>query len=152
MFWLAVITTRLEVHRKREDWNDFEKVAAEATSFIEGEVEKLRLRRTVDLSNLAWVAHDVGACMMWAKKYAEAKRFLQVAIDSKDEAWHHFFMAVSIWASEKNREKTLYHLKAAQDFVGNPLNRGRYYQFFLETPEFSDVRRDKEFLKVLGKE
>ena len=32
----------------------------------------------------------------------------------------------------------------------NPLNRDMFHQTFLETPEFLDVRGDKEFLKVLG--
>lgn len=150
MFWLAVITTRLEVHRKQEDWSGFDQVVAEAISYVKGEVEKLNSEHGIDLSNLAWVAHDVGVCLMWAGRYEQAKYLLQVAIDSQDEAGTHFFLAACIWASEKDREKTLHHLKSAQSFVRNSGNRGRYYYFFLETPEFSDVKDDGEFLEALG--
>ena len=99
-----------------------------------------------------WLAHDVGCCLLWSKKYNEAKRFLQVAIDLEDNNnYGHFQLAVSIWASEKDREKTLHHLKVAQNYyVVNPYNQDTYYPTFLETPEFSDVKDDKEFLKVLG--
>ena len=62
-------------------------------------------------------------------------------------------LAVSIWASEKDRKKTLDYLKIAQDkFVVRTLNYpDSYYPTFLEMPEFSDVKDDPEFLKVLGK-
>ena len=87
---------------------------------------------------------------MWSKKYSEARHFLQIAVDlSRYDACTHFFLAVSIWASEKDREKTLHHLKATQDYVLNP-NRDMYYSNFLETAEFSDVKDDPEFLKALG--
>ena len=64
----------------------------------------------------------------------------------------HFMLAVSIWASEKDREKTLQHLKVAQnDYMVEPYNyQDTYYPTFVETPEFSDVQKDPEFLKVLG--
>ena len=40
-------------------------------------------------------------------------------------------------------------MKAAQTFVYNPLNRGRYYHFFRETPEFNDVLDDPDFLEIV---
>ena len=149
-FWLAVRTNRLLVYSKQEDWDRFNQVVTEASTFIEGEVEKRNTGHPVNLGDLTWVAHDIGCCLMWSKKHNEAKRFLQVAIDLGNNAWSHFYLAVSIWASEKNRETTLHHLKVAQNIVLNPLNRDMYHQTFLETPEFSDVKDDKEFLKVLG--
>ena len=147
-FWLAVRTNRLLVYSKREDWDRFDQVFTEVGAFIEGEVEKRNAGHSVDLSNLAWAAHDFGCCLLWSKKYDEAKRFLQIAIDSWDDPGTHFFLAVSTWAAEKDREKTLHHLKVTQDFVLS--NRDGYYETFLETPEFSDVKDDKEFLQVLG--
>ena len=149
-FWLAVRTNRLLVYSKQEDWERFNQVVTEASTFIEGKVEKQNTGHPVNLGDLTRAAHDIGCCLMWSKKYNEAKRFLQVAIDSGNDAWGHFYLAVSIWASEKNRETTLHHLKVAQDIVLNSLNRDMYHQTFLETPEFSDVKDDKEFLKVLG--
>ena len=149
-FWLAVRTNRLLVYSKQEDWDRFNQVVTEASTFIEGEVQKQNTGSPGNLGDLTWAAYDIGYCLIWSKKYNEAKRFLQVAIDSGNEAWSHFYFAVSIWASEKNRETTLHHLKVAQDIVLNALNRDMYHQTFLETPEFSDVKDDKEFLKVLG--
>ena len=150
-FWLSVITTRLLVYGKQKDWSHFDQVLAEGRAFIKGELEKRNAGHSVNIGNLTWAAHDIGCCLLWSKKYNEAKRFLQIAVDfENNNAWTHFFLAVSIWASDKDREQTLHHLKAAQDFVLNPLNRDMFHQTFLETPEFSDVKDDPEFLKVLG--
>ena len=150
-FWLAVISTRLLVYSKQENWCRFNQVFTEASTFVDGEVEKRNAGHSVNIGNLTWAAHDIGCCLLWSKKYNEARRFLQIAVDlGNNNAWSHFFLAVSIWASEKDKEKTLHHLKTAQDFMLNPLNRDMFHQTFLETPEFSDVKDDKEFLKVLG--
>lgn len=149
-FWLAVRTNRLRVYGNREDWGRFDQAFTEVSAFIEGEMEKRNAGHPINISNLIWAAHDVGCCLLWSKKYDEARRFLQIAVDlSGYDACSHFFLAVSIWASEKDRAKTLHHLKSTQDYVLNP-NRDMYYLTFLETPEFSDVKEDKAFLKVLG--
>ena len=148
-FWLAVISTRLLVHSKREDWERFNQAFTEASTFIGGEVEKRNAGYPVNLSDLTWYSHDIGCCLMWSKKYNKARHFLQIAIDSGNDAWSHFYLAASIWASEKDRETTLHHLKVAQNIVLNDLNRDMYYPTFLETPEFSNVKDDKEFLKIL---
>ena len=149
-FWLAVRTNRLLVYSKQEDWDRFDQALTEASAFIEGELEKQDAGHSVNISNLTWAAHDIGCSLLWSEKYSEAKHFLQIAVDLiRYDACTHFFLAVSIWASEKDREKTLHHLKATQDYVLNP-NRDMYYSNFLETPEFSDVKDDKEFLKALG--
>ena len=147
-FWLAVRTNRLLVYSKQEDWDSFDQVYTEVSAFIEEQLEKRNAGQTVNLSNLAWAAHDFGCCLLWSMKYEEAKRFLQIAIDAWDDPGTHFFLAVSIWAAEKDRERTLHHLKVTQDYVVS--NRDWYYETFLETPEFSDVKDDKAFLKVLG--
>ena len=150
-FWLAVRTNRLLVYSKQEDWGRFDQAFTEARTFIEEEMEKRNAGHSVNLRDLTWAAHDVGCCLLWSKKYSDARRFLQIAVDltNRYDACSHFFLAVSIWASEKDREKTLHHLQATQDYVLNS-NRDMYYSNFLETPEFSDVKDDKEFLKVLG--
>ncbi len=51
----------------------------------------------------------------------------------------------------KDREKTLHNLKLASNYIGNYWNEARYYPAFLVTPEFSEVKEDPEFLKVLGR-
>ena len=152
-FWLAIRENRLRVYSKQEDWDRFDQVWTDARTFIEGEVEKRNARYPVNIYELVCAAHNVGCCLAWAKKYNEAKRLLQLAIDLGNyNDYNHFMLAVSIWASEKNREKTLHHLKVAQDeYVVTSYNYlDSYYSSFLEAPEFSDVKEDPEFLKVLG--
>ena len=151
-FWLAVRTNRLLMYGKQENWDRFDQGYTEANTYMEGELKKRDAGQPVNLDDLMWFTHDFGCCLVWSKKYNEAKRFLQVAIDLEDNNdYGHFQLAVSIWASEKDRDKTLHHLKVAQDYyVVNPYNQDTYYPTFLETPEFSDVKDDEAFLKVLG--
>ncbi len=150
-FWLAVRTNWLLVYSSREDSDRFDQALAEVQTFIEGEMEKRDAGHSVNLGNLHWAAHDIGCCLVWLQKYNEAKRLLQVAIDVDSvNDYGHFMLAVSIWASERNREKTLHHLKFAHEIVLAAWNRGKYYQTFLGTPEFADVKDDPEFLKALG--
>ena len=152
-FWLAVRTNRLLLYSKQEDRDRYDQVFADVRRFIEMEVEKHEAGYPVNINNLIWAAHDVGCCLVWVKKYEEAKRFLQISLDLQHKNdWAYFMLAVSIWATEKDREKTLHNLKLASDYVLNYWNQDRYYPAFLETPEFSDVKDDKEFLKVLGQE
>ena len=151
-FWLIAKENRLLVYGKQEDWGRFDQVFTEVSAYLEGELKKRDAGQPVNLDHLWWLAHDVGCCLLWLKKYDEAKRFLQIAIDLEDNNhYSHFQLAVSIWASEQDREKTLHHLKVAQDYyVVTPYNQDTYYPTFLETPEFSDVKDDEAFLKVLG--
>ena len=156
-FWLAVKTNRLLIYGKQEDWNRFYQVYTEANTYMEGELKKQDAGQPVNLNDLMWFTRDFGCCLLWSKKYDEAKRFLKVSIDLEDNNdYGHFQLAVSIWASEKDREKTLHHLKVAQDYyVLNFCNynyQDTYYPAFLETPEFSDVKDDPEFLKALGQQ
>ena len=151
-FWLIAKENRLLMYGKQGDWDRFDQIFTEMRAYLEGELKKRDAGQPVNLSDLMWLAHDIGCCLLWSKKYKEARRFLQVAIDLEDNNdYGHFQLAASIWASEKDREKTLHHLKVAQDYyVVNRYNQDTYYPTFLETPEFSDVRDDPEFLKVLG--
>ena len=151
-FWLAVRSNRLRIYSKQEDWTRFDPVLTDVGTFIDGEVEKQKAGYPVNVGNLIWAAHDIGCCLVWSKNYEEAKRFLQISLDLQNKNdWAYFMLAVSIWATEKDREKTLHNLKLASDYILNYWNEDRYYPAFLETPEFSDVWDDPEFLKVLGK-
>ena len=150
-FWLAVRTNRLRIYGLQEDWDRFDQVLMDVGGFIDGEVAKRDAGYPVNLDDLIWAAHDVGCFLVNSKKYEEAKRFLQISIDMQNKNdWAYFMLAVSIWASEKDREKTLHNLKLASDYILNYWNEDRYYPAFLETPEFSDVKDDPEFLSVLG--
>ena len=151
-FWLAVRTNRLLIYAKQEDQNRYDEVYTDLGRFIELELEKHEAGYPVNINDLIWAAHDVGCCLVWVKKYDEAKRFLQISLDLQNKNdWAYFMLAVSIWVTEKDREKTLHNLKLASDYVLNYWNQDRYYPAFIETPEFSDVRDDPEFLRVLGK-
>ena len=152
-FWLAVRDNRLLLYSKQEDWDRFDQVYTETNTFIEGELKKLDAGFPVNLYELICTAHNIGCCLVWSKKYNAAKHLLQIAVDLGNyNDYNHFMLAVSIWASEKNREKTLHHLKVAQDdYAVTSYNyMDSYYSSFLETPEFSDVKEDPEFLKVFG--
>ena len=151
-FWLAARTNRLLLYSKLDDSERFDQTLQDVSKYIELEMEKQKSGYPVKLNDLIWAAHDVGCCLVWTKKYQEAKHHLQISVDlQKKNDYGHFQLAVSIWASEKDREKTLHHLKLASDYVLNYWNQDRYYPAFLETQEFSDVWDDKEFLNVLGK-
>ena len=152
-FWLAVKLNRLLLYGKQEQWDCFNQVFTEVNMYMELEMKKLDANFPLNTFDLFCAAHNVGCCLVWSKKYKEAKRFLQIAIDLENWNEHSYFMlAVSVWASEKDLEKTLNYLKIAQDkYVVPTLNYpDTFYPAFLETPEFSDVKDDLEFLKVLG--
>ena len=152
-FWLAVREIRLLLYSKQENWDRFDQVYTETNTFIQGELKKLEAGFPVNLYELICATHNIGCCLVWSKKYKPAKPLLQVAIDLGNyNEYSHFMLAVSIWASEKDREKTLHHLKIAQDaYVVRGYNyQDSYYPEFLKTPEFADVKEDPEFLKVLG--
>ena len=151
-FWLIAKESRLLIYGKQADWERFDQIFTEVSAYMEGELKKRDAGQPINLDDLMWLAHDIGCCLLWSKKYNEARRFLQIAIDLEDNNHYgHFQLATSIWASEKDREKTLHHLKSAQAYyVVNPYNQDTYYPTFLETPEFSDVKDDEAFLKVLG--
>ncbi len=149
-FWIGAITTRLGVYNKQEAWSRFDQVAAEALTFVEKEVQKSDAGDSINSHNMSWAAHDIGVSLMWAKRYEQAKHLLEVALKFRDMGATHFFLSACIWASERDRPKTLYHLKIAQNMTADNTNRGFQNQFFLETSEFADVRDDKEFLEALG--
>lgn len=151
-FWLAARTNRLLIYSKLGDNDRFDQTLIDVSKFIELELEKQKSGYPVNLNNLIWASHDVGCSLVWTKRYNEAKHNLQISVDlQKKNDYGHFQLAVSIWASEKDREKTLLHLQLASDYVLNYWNQDRYYPAFLETQEFSDVWDDEQFLNVFGK-
>ena len=153
-FWLAVKLNRLLLYGKQEEWDRFNQVFTEVNTYMELDLKKLDANFPLNTYELFCAAHNVGCCLVWSKKYKEAKHFFQIAIDLENWNEHSYFMlAVSIWASEKDREKTLNYLKIAQDkYIVTTLNYpDTLYPTFLEIPEFSDVKDDPEFLNAVGK-
>ena len=153
-FWLVVKTNRLLLYNRRNESERFDEIITELKDYMEGEYKKYNTSQPVNTGDLIWLSHDIGCCLVWINKYSIARSFLQVACDLGGENHYgHFMLAVSIWASEKDREKTLHHLKTAEeDYAITSYNfRDSYYSSFVNTHEFSDVKDDPEFLKIFGK-
>ena len=150
-FWLAVRTNRIRIYGEQGDWDHFNEVYKELEVYIDWEVTKWDAGFPIYIDYLIWAAHDAGFALVLLKKYEEAKRLLQISLDMENKNnWAYFMLAVSIWVTEKDREKTLHNLKLASNKILNYWNQNRAYPAFLETPEFSDVWDDQEFLRVLG--
>ena len=60
VFWLAIVTSRLEIFRKQRKWGEFDLTAKEGVSFVEVELAKMTAGKPTDADKLAWVAHDLG--------------------------------------------------------------------------------------------
>ena len=96
-FWLAVRTNRL-LYGKQEDWDRFEQVLLDVSRFIELELEKHESGYPVNIDDLIWAAHDLGCCLVWVKKYEDAKRFLQMSLDLQHKNdWAYFMLSVAIF-------------------------------------------------------
>ncbi len=152
-FWLVVKTNRLLLYNRWNESERFDEIITELKNYMEGEYKKLNAGQPVNTGDLIWLAHDIGCCLVWMNKYSIARGFLQVACDLGGENhYRHFMLAVSIWASDKDREKTLHHLKIAEeDYAVASYNyRDSYYSSFVNTHEFSDVKNDPEFLEIFG--
>ena len=152
-FWLIVKTNRLLIYNRRNESERFDEIVTELKNYMEGEYKKYDAGQPVNIGDLKWLSHDIGCCLVWINKYSIARSFLQVACDLGGENHYgHYQLAVSIWASDKDREKALHYLKLAEEdyAVASYNHRDSYYSSFVNTPEFSDVKDDPEFLKVLG--
>ncbi|MCG9128726.1 RNA polymerase sigma factor [Candidatus Poribacteria bacterium] len=152
-FWLIVKTNRLLIYHRRNNMERFEEIITELKDYMEVEYKKYNAGQPVSIGDLIWLSHDIGCSLVWINKYSIARSFLQVACDLGGENHYgHFMLAVSIWATDKDREKTLHHLKIAEnDYAITSYNfRDSYYSSFVNTDEFSDVKDDPEFLKVFG--
>src|SRR5690625_5154948 len=95
------------------------------------------------------MAHEIGTCLTWEKRYENAMALFEYAIEYQGVGVTHFLYAICIWASQKNRKKTIHHLQMAElKIKGNDGLRARYIHMFLEQPEFEDIREDSEFLSI----
>ncbi len=150
-FWLIVKTNRLLIYNRRNDSEGFDEIITELKDYMEGEYKKYTARQPVNTGDLIWLTHDIGCSLVWMNKYSLARSFLQVACDlGGEDHYRHYQLAVSIWASEKDREKTLHHLKIAEkSYIVSSYNfRDSYYSYFVNTYEFSDIKDDPEFLSI----
>ena len=114
-FWLTAKENRLLVYGKREDWGRFDQIFTEMSAYLEGELKKRDAGQPVNLTALCGLL--TMSVVVWCGLRSIARRNVSYKspIDLEDNNnYGHFQLAVSIWASEKDREKTLQHLKVAQ--------------------------------------
>lgn len=148
-FLIRLKSYQLSVYSAQGDWLNYEKTVNEGLlEFING-INKHHSNGSVSMNDLCNMAHEIGTCLMWEKRYKQALPLFEYAIQNQGSGISHFFYAVCVWASQKNRQLTLQHLKLAEMKVtGNGGLRSRYKQMFLDQAEFADVWEDDEFLSV----
>ncbi|WP_062104369.1 hypothetical protein [Bacillus niameyensis] len=152
-FSTRIRSYQLEVYRVLKDWEKYDAIALKSLAELE---QQIKLYQTADkegnVLELSSKAHELGTCFMWANRYQDALKLYRFAVENTGSGVNHFFYAVCLWAQEKDKEKTLHHLRMAEhDVTWNGGLRGRYKQMFLNQPEFADVYDDQEFLTVFHK-
>ncbi|MFF2015073.1 hypothetical protein [Paenibacillus sp. NPDC058177] len=143
IFWLGATTIKLEVFRKKQDWESYDQQVQSIMALLETD--------SLDIEKKKFIANDFGACLLWAGRYQQAQLLFESNIKHGSGGITHYFLAICIWSSKKDRTQTLHHLAMAENEVVNNLNmRGRYIEMFKEQPEFSDIWDDQEFLSVIS--
>jgi|SRR5690625_449225 len=150
-FSIRRITLLLEVYIGKKQLEKYDKVVKEVISEIELYIKQYNQGLTINIEEVCDMVHEIGTCLMWNKRYQNAMALFEYAIEYQGVGVTHFFYAICIWASQKNREKTIYHLQMAElKIKGNGGLRARYIHMFLEQPEFEDIRDDSEFLSIFN--
>lgn len=148
-FFIRLKFYQLSIHSEQEDWENYDKVVEEAMSVINHNIAQLNEGNLDKREEVCDMAHEIGTCLMWEKRYEQAIPLFEFALQNQGTGITHFFYAICIWPLRKDRKETIHHLKMAENKVlGNGGLRSRYIHMFLEQPEFSDVRNDEEFLAV----
>lgn len=150
-FNIRVKSYELGLYSGRQQWDNYNRVVEEATRIITDCIAKYERGEHVEINQICDMAHEIGTCLMWEKRYEQAIPLFEYAVSKQGTGVTHFFYAMCIWATEKNKEKTLYHLRMAETTTkGNKGLRSRYKHMFLDTQEFVDVCDDGEFLSVFN--
>src|SRR5690625_2219051 len=127
----------------------YDQVASEAIAKIESFIHQFKQGVPINILEICDMAHEIGTSLMWEKRYNQAMNLFKFALEHQGTGVTHFFYAICIWATQKNRVKTIHHLKLAEnETLGNGGLRARYIHMFLEQPEFNDVHSDPEFLSI----
>ncbi|GIN72445.1 hypothetical protein J14TS2_29200 [Bacillus sp. J14TS2] len=151
-FSIRRISYLLEVYSGKNQIEKYDETIKEAIAKIELYIKQYDEGLSVDIDEVCDMAHEIGTCLMWEKRYQKAMTLFEYAIEYQGTGITHFFYAICIWATQKNRKETIHHLQLADLKVqGNEGLRSRYIHMFLEPPEFADIREDNEFLLVFNK-
>jgi len=148
-FSIRRISYLLEVYSGKNEMEKYDELVNNAISEIELYFKQYKQRMSIDIDEVCNMAHDIGACLMWDKRYQKAMMLFEYAIEKQGAGITHFFYAICIWTLKKNRKITLHHLQRAELKVkGNGGLRSRYIHMFLKQPEFSEIHDDEEFLSI----
>lgn len=148
-FYIRYVTYMLETYVGKNEMDKYEELVNEVVLKIEIKFVQNEKGLSDNMDEVCDMAHDIATCLMWEKRYEQAIKLFEKAIEYQGTGVTHFFYAICIWAKRKDREETLHHLRMAENKItGNGGLRSRYIHMFLEQPEFSDVREDAEFLSV----
>jgi len=148
-FYIRYVTYMLETYVGKKEMDKYDELVNEVVLKIEIKFDQNEKGLSDNIDEVCDMAHDIATCLMWEKRYEQAIKLFEKAIEYQGTGVTHFFYAICIWAKHKDREETLRHLRMAENKItGNGGLRYRYIHMFLEQPEFSDVREDVEFLSV----
>ena len=144
-------TYELGVYGGQQQWDKYDQVVEEAIQIIKDRMAKHERGTPVEINGICDMAHEIGACLMWEKRYERAIPLFEYAIAKQGTGVTHFYYTVCVWATEKNQAKTIYHLRMADTTTkGNQGLRSRYKKMFLDVEEFADVHDDKKFLSIFS--
>ncbi|MGM0835141.1 MAG: hypothetical protein ACQEV7_03225 [Bacillota bacterium] len=148
-FYIRYVTYLLETYLGKKEMDKYDELINEVVLKIEIKFDRNEKGLSDNIEEVCDMAHDIATCLMWEKRYEQAKKLFEKAIEYQGTGITHFFNAICIWAKDKDRERTLHHLRMAECKInGNGGLRSRYIHMFLEQSEFLDVREDEEFLSV----
>lgn len=149
-FLIRLRSLQLELYSAQGDWLNYEKTVNDSILEFINNINRHNYNNdSVSIEDICDMAHEIGTCLMWEKRYKQAMPLFEYAIQNQGTGITHFFYAICVWATQKNRKATLENLKLAEMKVkGNGGLRSRYKKMFLEQKEFSNVWEDDEFLSV----
>ena len=133
------MTIALEARRLLGDIRELRHIGSTITQVIDEQIAERNLTEQV----VRTLCHNTAWSLYRAKQYDLAiplfERAVQMNIPSE---YAYLWLAASIWATTKDRARTLKLLKQAAD------RRRGNWQPFQKLPEFQDVREDKDFLAI----
>ncbi|WNQ13374.1 hypothetical protein MJA45_10230 [Paenibacillus aurantius] len=148
-FSIRLKSYQLGLYSAEVDWLNYEKTVNESILEIINSINKHNNDGSVSLDDICDMAHEIGTCLMWERRYNQAMPLFEYSIQHQGAGITHYFYAICVWAAQKDRPTTLKHLTLAELKVkGNGGLRSRYKQMFSEQTEFADVWQDEEFLSV----
>ncbi|MBM7619344.1 tetratricopeptide (TPR) repeat protein [Bacillus tianshenii] len=150
-FYIRYVTYLLETYLGKKEMDKYDALINDTIFKIENKFGQYEKGLSDNIDEVCDMSHDIATSLMWEKRYEQAMKLFEKAIEYQGTGVTHFFYAICIWAQNKDREETLHHLRMAENKItGNGGLRSRYIHMFLEQPEFIDVREDEEFLSVFN--